>query len=274
MTGSIQVAVLQYCAGADQSVTLPLIRRLVTEAAKSGARFICLPECANFLAADKKSLRMLAEEEAGSQSLACLTELAKTHHIFISAGSLMMRTDSEDKQANRSYLVGPDGSILARYDKIHMFDADVGDGKQYRESEHFKPGAKLVHCQTDIGHIGLSICYDIRFPRLYRQLAQAGAEMITSPAAFTQTTGQAHWHILQRARAIETGCFVLSSAQCGIHADGRRTYGHSLIVGPWGEILADAQDTEEGFVQAEIDLKEVRAARAALRHLQHQPEYQ
>lgn len=273
MTRSVQVAVLQYCAGADQSATLPIVKRLVTAAAANGARFICLPECANFLAADKAALCKLAEEEASSQSLACLTELAKTHQIFISAGSLMMRADGDDRQANRSYLIGPDGAILARYNKIHMFDADVGDGKRYRESDNFRPGAEMVHCQTDIGHIGLSICYDIRFPHLYRQLGQAGAEMITIPAAFTQTTGQAHWHVLQRARAIETGSFVLSSAQCGTHADGRRTYGHSLIVGPWGEILADAGDTEDGFVQAEIHLRDVSAARAALRHLQHQPEF-
>ena len=273
MTRSVQVAVLQYCAGADQSATLPIVKRLVTAAAANGAKFICLPECANFLAADKAALCKLAEEEASSQSLACLTELARTHQIFISAGSLMMRADGDDRQANRSYLIGPDGAILARYNKIHMFDADVGDGKRYRESDNFRPGAEMVHCQTDIGHIGLSICYDIRFPHLYRQLGQAGAEMITIPAAFTQTTGQAHWHVLQRARAIETGSFVLSSAQCGTHADGRRTYGHSLIVGPWGEILADAGDTEDGFVQAEIHLRDVSAARAALRHLQHQPEF-
>ena len=273
MTRSVQVAVLQYCAGADQSATLPIVKRLVTAAAANGARFICLPECANFLAADKAALCKLAEEEASSQSLACLTELARTHQIFISAGSLMMRADGDDRQANRSYLIGPDGAILARYNKIHMFDADVGDGKRYRESDNFRPGAEMVHCQTDIGHIGLSICYDIRFPHLYRQLGQAGAEMITIPAAFTQTTGQAHWHVLQRARAIEAGSFVLSSAQCGTHADGRRTYGHSLIVGPWGEILADAGDTEDGFVQAEIHLRDVSAARAALRHLQHQPEF-
>ena len=244
-----------------------------TAAAANGARFICLPECANFLAADKAELRRLAEDETSSQSLACLTELANAHQVFISAGSLMMQADGEDRQANRSYLIGPDGAILARYDKIHMFDADVGDGKRYRESDNFRPGAEIAHCQTDIGHIGLTICYDIRFPGLYRQLGQAGVELITIPAAFTQTTGQAHWHVLQRARAIETGSFVLSSAQCGTHADGRRTYGHSLIVGPWGEVLADAGDTEDGFVQAELNLNEVSAARAALRHLQHQPEY-
>ena len=184
-----------------------------------------------------------------------------------------MRADGDDRQANRSYLIGPDGAILARYDKIHMFDADVCDGKQSRESDNFRPGAEITHCQTDIGHIGLSICYDIRFPELYRRLGQSGVEMITIPAAFTQPTGDAHWHVLQRARAIETGSFVLASAQCGVHADGRRTYGHSLIINPWGEVLADAGDIEEGFVQAELHLDEVSRARAALRHLQHRPVY-
>ena len=273
MTRTVQVAVLQYCAGPDQVTTLPLMRRLITEAADSGAVFICLPECANFLAKDRAALQELAEDEASSQSLSCLQELAKTFKIHINAGSLMMRANNDDRQANRGYLIGPDGAILTRYNKIHMFDADVGDGKKYRESEHFKPGDAVIHYKTAIGHIGLSICYDIRFPNLYRQLGQAGTEIITIPAAFTQTTGAAHWHVLQRARAIETGSFILAAAQCGRHADGRQTYGHSLIINPWGKILADAGDRANSFVQAEIDLDEVKRARAALRHLQHQPNY-
>jgi len=273
MTRTVQVAVLQYCAGPDQVTTLPLMRRLITEAAGSGAAFICLPECANFLAKDRAALQELAEDEASSQSLSCLQELAKTFQIHINAGSLMMRANGHNRQANRGYLIGPDGAILTRYNKIHMFDADVGDGKQYRESEHFKPGDAIIHFKTAIGHIGLSICYDIRFPNLYRQLGQAGTEIITIPAAFTHTTGAAHWHVLQRARAIETGSFILAAAQCGRHADGRQTYGHSLIINPWGKILADAGDRTNSFVQAEIDLDEVKQARAALRHLQHQPNY-
>ena len=273
MTRTVKVAVLQYCAGSNQSRTLPLMMRLIKEAADNGAAFICLPECANFLAEDRLALRELAEDEASSESLSCLQQLAKTYQIHINAGSLMMRADNDDRQANRSYLIGPDGSVLARYNKIHMFDADVGDGKRYRESEHFKAGDRLVHHKSEIGHIGLTICYDIRFPHLYRELGKAGAEIITIPAAFTQTTGVAHWHILQRARAIETGSFILAAAQCGKHADGRRTYGHSLIINPWGKILADAGDRANSFVQAEINLDEVQQARAALRHLQHQPNY-
>ena len=273
MSRSVQAAVLQYCAGEDQDTTLPVVSRLVSAAASTGARLICLPECANFLAANKTALRELAEGEADSRSLACLRDLAVTHDVYISAGSLMMKAEGEDRQANRSYLIGPDGAVLARYDKIHMFDADVGDGKRYRESDSFRPGSEMVHCQTDIGHIGLSICYDIRFPGLYRRLGQTGAELITIPAAFTRPTGEAHWHVLQRARAIETGSFILAAAQCGVHADGRQTYGHSLIINPWGEILADAGETEDGYVQAELHLNEVSKARSALRHLQHQPDY-
>ena len=273
MTRTVQVAVLQYCAGPNQYCTRPLMMRLIKEAANNGAEFICLPECANFLAEDRVALREFAEDEASSESLSCLQQLAKTYQIHISAGSLIMRADNDDRQANRGYLIGPDGSVLARYNKIHMFDADVGDGKQYRESEHFKPGDRLVHHKTEIGHIGLTICYDIRFPHLYRLLGKAGVEMITIPAAFTKTTGTAHWHVLQRARAIETGSFILAAAQCGTHADGRQTFGHSLIINPWGKILADAGDRANVFVQAEINLDEVQQARAALRHLQHQPNY-
>ena len=273
MTRTVQVAVLQYCAGPDQASTLPLVHQLIEEATSNGAELICLPECANFLAKDRAALHKLAEEETSSQSLSYLQEMAKTNQIYINAGSLMMRADNDDRQANRSYLIGPDGAVLARYNKIHMFDADVGDGKRYRESENFKPGDALVHRKTAIGHIGLSICYDIRFPHLYRQLGQAGAEIITIPAAFTHTTGESHWHVLQRARAIETGSFILAAAQCGKHADGRRTYGHSLIINPWGKILADAGSRADVFVQAEINLDEVQQARSALRHLKHQPDY-
>ena len=171
-------------------------------------------------------------------------------------------------------------SIASIYRSLGIFEdyqliqkLDVGDGKAYRESDHFRPGAEIVDIQTSIGHIGLSVCYDVRFARLYRQLAKKGAEILTIPAAFTRTSGQAHWYVLQRARAIETGCFVLASAQIGTHDDGRQTYGHSLIINPWGEVLADAGTMEEGFVIAEIDITEVAAARQKIRNLQHEPDY-
>lgn len=272
-----KAAVLQYTARGTQDETLPIVEALVTGAAKAGAEIICLPECANFLAANKPSLRKHAEDEADSRSLALLTNLARKHHIIVSAGSLMMAADpnnpEDNRAANRSFLITQDGEIAARYDKIHMFDADVGDGKSYRESDHFRPGTNMVDVQTSKAHFGLSICYDVRFAGLYRKLAQQGAEVITIPAAFTRPSGQAHWHVLQRARAIETGCFVLASAQIGAHDDGRETYGHSLIVNPWGEVLADAGTMEEGFVTAVLDLDEVVIARQRIRNLQHAPNY-
>ncbi len=272
-----KAAVLQYTARGTQDETLPIVEALVTGAAKAGAEIICLPECANFLAANKHSLRKHAEDEADSRSLALLTNLARKHHIIVSAGSLMMAADpnnlEDNRAANRSFLITQDGEIAARYDKIHMFDADVGDGKSYRESDHFRPGTNMVDVQTSKAHFGLSICYDVRFAGLYRKLAQQGAEIITIPAAFTRPSGQAHWHVLQRARAIETGCFVLASAQIGTHDDGRETYGHSLIVNPWGEVLADAGTMEEGFVTAVLGLDEVVIARQRIRNLQHAPNY-
>ncbi len=272
-SNKITAAVLQYTARGTQEDTLPVVERLIRAAARDGADIVCLPECANFLAADKQQLKQLVEDESSSVSLALLTRLASDCNIIISAGSLMMRSDTDSRAANRSYLILRDGRIAARYDKIHMFDADVGDGKHYHESDHFCPGKRLVTCQTEYGHFGLSVCYDIRFAALYRALAQQGAEIITIPAAFTRPTGAAHWHVLQRARAIETGCFILASAQTGRHDDARLTYGHSLIVNPWGEVLADAGDTDEGFVCAGIDLSEVRAARARIRSLRHDVDF-
>ena len=272
-----KAAVLQYTARGTQEETLPIIEALIEAAADAGAEIICLPECANFLAANKHSLKKLAETEANSRSLALLTSLARRYQVIVSAGSLMMAADpdnpEDNRAANRSFLITQDGAIAGHYDKIHMFDADVGDGKSYRESDHFRPGTSVVDVPTNKAHFGLSICYDVRFARLYRDLAHRGAEIITIPAAFTRPSGQAHWHVLQRARAIETGCFVLASAQIGTHDDGRETYGHSLIVNPWGEVLADAGTMEEGFVIAALDLEEVTIARQKIRNLQHAPDY-
>ena len=272
-----KAAVLQYTAKGTQQATLPIVEALVGAAASAGADVVCLPECANFLAANKTILKEQVEDEATSPTLDLLSALAKKHQIIVSAGSLMMANttsaETDTRVANRSFLINEHGAIIARYDKIHMFDADVGDGKSYRESDHFRPGQQMVDIQTSRGHFGLSICYDVRFADLYRKLAQNGAEILTIPAAFTRPSGAAHWHVLQRARAIETGCFVLASAQIGTHDDGRQTYGHSLIINPWGEVLADAGTMEEGFVIAEIDLSQVASARRKIRNLQHEPDY-
>ncbi|GIS15502.1 MAG: hypothetical protein CM15mP117_09340 [Alphaproteobacteria bacterium] len=179
---------------------------------------------------------------------------------MISVGSLILKKSGQEKILNRGFLIDKYGECLATYDKIHMFDADVGDGKIYRESEYFYAGNQLVTAQTEIAHIGLSICYDVRFPEMYRKMSQAGAEIIVTPAAFTEKTGKAHWHVLQRARAIETGCFIIAAAQSGTHADGRQTYGHSLIVNPWGQIIAEAKTLQTELVIAEVNLKEVNIA--------------
>ena len=198
--------------------------------------------------------------------------LAKELGIWLLIGSMPVRAD-EKRIANRSFLFDPKGAIVARYDKIHMFDVDLPNGETYRESNGVRPGGQGVVAQTPWGAIGLTICYDVRFAYLHRALAQAGAVMLTVPAAFTVPTGQAHWHVLLRARAIETGCFVFAPAQTGEHAEGRLTYGHSLIVAPWGEVLADAGD-KPGYIVADIDLERVQKARSMVPALRHDREFQ
>ena len=242
--------------------------RLVNQAADQGAQFIATPEMTGFMDIRSGGTRSKATSEALDACLAQLRQTARDRNIHVLIGSLAVSLEQDDRFANRSYLIGPTGEIIARYDKIHMFDVDVGDGQAYRESRSYKPGEQAVLAQTSIGAVGMTICYDLRFAYLYRMLAQAGASILTVPAAFTQTTGEAHWHVLLRARAIETGCYVIAPAQCGRHADGRETYGRSLIISPWGEILAEG-GTDPGLVMAEIDLDEVAKARKRIPSLQH-----
>ena len=205
-----------------------------------------------------------AEPADNSETINRIKTLAQKYDIIISVGSLLLRDTHSGKILNRSFLLDTDGKCLATYDKIHMFDANVGDGKVYKESEDFQAGEKVVTSKTSLAHIGLSICYDLRFPQMYRKMAQDGAEIILTPAAFTAKTGKAHWHVLQRARAIETGSFIIAAAQSGTHADGRQTYGHSLIVNPWGEIISEARTPKSQLVLADVDLKEVDIARNAI----------
>ena len=190
-----------------------------------------------------------------------MRDLARELDVTLLIGSLAIGLTEEERFANRSFLIAPDGEILARYDKIHMFDVEVGDGQAYRESKAYRAGESARVTQTPIGNIGMTICYDVRFPHLYRALGQAGADLIAVPAAFTRVTGSAHWHVLLRARAIETGCFILAPAQGGQHEDGRETYGHSLIVSPWGDIVAEADHNEPGFIVADLELEHVAKAR-------------
>ena len=285
MTGTpdapLQVAALQYCAASTAGETLPFLLPMITRAAEDGATLVCLPEAASFLAANRTSLREEAETEGASPTLDQLCHHATGHGIAILAGSMMMRRREDNKLVNRTVLIDANGVICAHYDKIHMFDANVNDGHRYRESDSFAAGNRMKLADMASMKIGLSICYDLRFPGLYRELARAGAKMLSIPAAFTFPSGKAHWHVLLRARAIETGCFVVAPAQCGTHADGRRTYGHAMIVSPWGEILSEAptDDTNaaaggnDGIIHATLDPASVTAARNAIPSLASNPDF-
>ena len=265
----LRVAALQYCASDDVEKTLHVIQPLIAEAA-SKARLVALPECANYLAASREQLFQKAEWDDESYSQKWLGNIARDFGIWLLAGSLMMRRRDNNQLANRSLLFGPNGEMIAYYDKIHMFDADVGDGKMYRESASFSAGQSPVIAHIDNVPCGLTICYDVRFAHLYRQLALDGAQLFLVPAAFTALSGKAHWHVLLRARAIETGCYIVAPAQSGTHADGRKTYGHSLIINPWGEILAEAKD-DDSIIYAALDLSATARAQNAIPSLKTNP---
>jgi len=268
---TLTVAALQYCASDDAAATLAHIEPLIAKAART-ARLICLPEAASFLAASRAQLAERAEWEDDSASQKKLAALARQHDVWLLAGSLFLRRRQDHKLVNRGVLFAPDGQIIASYDKIHMFDANVGDGQQYCESDSFAAGTTPVIADLGDIQLGMSICYDLRFAHLYRQLARDGAHILTVPAAFTTVSGAAHWHVLLRARAIETGCYVIAPAQCGTHSDGRQTYGHALIISPWGEILAEADDGD-GVITATIDLAKITAARRAIPSLASSAEF-
>ena len=268
---TLTVAALQYCASDDAAATLAHIEPLIAKAART-ARLICLPEAASFLAASRAQLAERAEWEDDSASQKKLAALARQHHVWLLAGSLFLRQRQDHKLVNRGVLFAPDGQIIASYDKIHMFDANVGDGQQYCESDSFAAGTTPVIADLGDIQLGMSICYDLRFAHLYRQLARDGAHILTVPAAFTAVSGAAHWHVLLRTRAIETGCYVIAPAQCGTHSDGRQTYGHALIISPWGEILAEADDGD-GVITATIDLAKITAARRAIPSLASSAEF-
>jgi len=265
----LSVAALQYCATDDVRETLQHIRPLIAEAA-SKARLVVLPECASYLAANREQLILNAEWEDDSYSQSWLSNIAQEFEIWLLAGSLMIRRRDNKQLVNRSILFGPDGGVVADYDKIHMFDADIGDGKSYHESANFASGQSPVIAHIDNVPCGLTICYDVRFPHLYRQLALDGAQIILVPSAFTAISGKAHWHVLLRARAIETGCYIVAPAQCGIHADGRKTYGHSMIINPWGEILAEAKDGD-AVIHSALSLSATFNARKAIPSLKTNP---
>jgi deaminated glutathione amidase len=266
-TGTFKAAMIQMRSGLKPAANIDDVVRLISEAKSAGAEYVLTPEMTNILAAKREHLFGAIVAEEADPSLAALRELARQLGVYIHIGSLAVSL-SPERAANRSFLVDPKGNIAARYDKIHMFDVDLTNGESYRESRNYRPGEQAVLADLPWGRLGLTICYDLRFPALYRALAEAGATMLAIPSAFTKQTGEAHWHVLVRSRAIENGCFVFAAAQGGKHENGRDTYGHSLIVDPWGRIIAEG-GTDPGVVMAEIDPAEIANARARIPSLQH-----
>jgi predicted amidohydrolase len=241
---------------------------LIREAAAAGADYVQTPEVSNMMQLNRTELFKHLATEENDASLKAYRALAAELNIHLHVGSLAVLA-TPDRAANRSFLIGPDGQVLASYDKIHMFDIDLPNGESYRESANYQPGESAVISDLPWGRVGLTICYDVRFPALYRALAESGAAFLAVPSAFTQKTGEAHWHVLLRARAIENGCFVFAAAQGGVHENKRATYGHSLIIDPWGKVLAEADSIEPGIIMARIDPTKVTEARASVPSLQH-----
>jgi predicted amidohydrolase len=261
-------AMIQMRAGLLPEPNLDQGARLIREAAAQGASFVQTPEVSNMMQTNRVALFEHLRSEEDDRSLAGYRDLARELGIHLNVGSLALQITPE-KAVNRSFLIGPAGDILARYDKIHMFDIDLGGGESYRESANYQPGETAVITDLPWGRLGMTICYDVRFPALYRALAEAGASFLTVPSAFTKKTGEAHWHTLLRARAIENGCFVFAAAQAGLHENNRETFGHSLIVDPWGTVLAEGGGAEPGIVLATIDPAKVATARKTVPSLQH-----
>ncbi|KND16451.1 amidohydrolase [Pannonibacter phragmitetus] len=253
-------ACVQLRSSRDVAANSAAAEALIREAAAAGADYVQTPEMTNLLERSREELMAKIRVEADDPSLARFRALAAELGIWLHIGSLAILLEP-GKAANRGFLIGPDGSLKARYDKIHMFDVDLPNGESWRESATYRPGCESLVADLPFARLGMAVCYDVRFPALFRAQARAGAEVLTMPAAFTRQTGEAHWHVLQRARAIENGAFVISSAQGGKHEDGRETYGHSLIVNPWGAVIAELDHDEPGFVTARIDTEETQKAR-------------
>jgi deaminated glutathione amidase len=264
----MRLAVIQMTSGLSPDANAAAVEEAVAVAAKGGAHLALTPEMTGVVDGNRARLGQIVQSEAEDQVLARLRAAAAAHKLWVLVGSLALKQDGDDSLANRSLLVDPTGAIQARYDKIHLFDVDLPSGERYRESASYKPGAHAVLAETPWTGLGMTICYDLRFAALFRSLAQAGAGIIAVPAAFTQVTGEAHWHCLLRARAIETGCFIVAPAQTGRHEDGRQTFGHSLVVSPWGEVLLDA-GIEPGVSLVDIDLDAVTEARRRIPQLTH-----
>jgi predicted amidohydrolase len=260
---TLRAALIQTCTPATQAAALAEIEPLIRRAAEAGAELIVTPEGSNFLQRDRVKLMQVLKPIEADPFVEGVRTLAKDLKVWILIGSALVARGS-DKAANRAVLIDDKGKIVATYDKLHMFDVDLPSGERYRESSLYEPGTEAQLVETPWGRLGLTICYDLRFPQLYRALAKAGAEIVAVPAAFTRPTGEAHWEALLRARAIENGMFVLAAAQGGTHEDGRGTWGHSIAIDPWGRIIAEAQDDRPGVVMADLDLAEVASTRQAI----------
>jgi predicted amidohydrolase len=272
MPAVVRVACIQNCAEREIAPNIGPITVLVRSAAKAGADLIALPEMAGLFEPIPAKLLLTAPPEAADPLVAACRDLAREAGTWILLGSQLFKEPGRDRVVNRSLMINPAGEITARYDKLHLFDVDLARGESYKESATVEAGQRAQLAATPWGLLGMSICYDLRFAYLYRSLAQAGAALLAIPAAFTYTTGKAHWHVLVRARAIETGCFVIAPNQTGLHAEGRRTFGHSLIVDPWGEVLADGGE-DVGFVIADLDLGKVAEARQMIPALRHDRDF-
>nr|WP_314432995.1 carbon-nitrogen hydrolase family protein [uncultured Brevundimonas sp.] len=275
MSDGLDIALIQTRTPTTAAEGLAHVEPLIREAAAGGARFILTPEGTNVLEQRRDRRDAALNEEDADAAVLGLRHLAAELGVWLLIGSAIVRSGRTDdaRAANRSLLVDPGGAIRARYDKLHVFDVNLPNGETYRESATVRPGDGAVAADTPWGRLGLTICYDIRFPHLYRQLARGGASMIAVPAAFTAPTGEAHWETLLRARAIETGAFILAPAQGGLHADGRRTWGRSTVVGPWGEIIAKADHDAPCVVTAKLDMKAVAKARSAVPALTHDRDF-
>jgi deaminated glutathione amidase len=268
----IKVALIQLRSQARLDAARAQLEPLLERAAKSGAHLVATPEGTNILQRDRERFDEDALYEDDAQATDWYSAKAKEYGVTLLIGSALLRRKA-GKSANRSLLFGPDGALIDQYDKIHLFDVNLGAGQETRESNAYEPGTRAVVANTSFGKLGLTICYDVRFPHLYRDLAKAGAQIIAVPAAFTAPTGKAHWHALLRARAIETGAYIIAPAQGGRHEDGRSTFGHSLMVDPWGEIFAELDHDEPGVLIAGLKLDNVAQARAKIPCLTHDRSY-
>ena len=264
---SFRVGLIQMRSGRSPQANTDAAAKLIGEAKDRGAEYVLTPEMTNIMETGRERFFASIVPEEQDAALTTFRELARTLGIFVHVGSLAIKV-SADKAANRSFLIDRHGEVIARYDKIHMFDVDLASGESYRESRNYRAGELAVLADLPWGRLGLTICYDLRFPALYRALAEAGASFLSIPSAFTKQTGEAHWHVLLRARAIENGCFVFAAAQGGTHENGRETFGHSLAIDPWGRVLAEG-GVEPAVVLADVDLAAIAGARARIPSLQH-----